>query len=101
MFMRICRMDQWDWFSVCAQLGYPSRALSKVISEALTDLRSAAHDGNEIGLRMAQKRLCEMPIRRFEQCSFAFHKNHATGAFSTKGRTAEAKLTNVRPLCAL
>jgi T5orf172 domain len=64
MFMRIFRMDQWDWFTVYTQLGHPSRGLAKTIGEALADLRMAARDGDENGLRQAQKRLSEMPTRR-------------------------------------
>jgi hypothetical protein len=63
MFMRIFRMDQWDWFTVCNQLGHPSRGLAKTIGEALADMRMAARDGDESDLRQAQKRLSEMPTR--------------------------------------
>lgn len=64
MFNRIARMDQWDWFTVCAQLGYLSRGLSKAIGIALANMRMAARDGDEGGLRQAQKILSEMPVRR-------------------------------------
>ncbi|WP_456705197.1 GIY-YIG nuclease family protein [Bradyrhizobium sp. USDA 4449] len=64
MFMRIFRMDQWDWFTVCCQLGHPSRGLSKTIGDALADMRIAARDDDVNGLRQAQKRLSEMPTRR-------------------------------------
>ena len=64
MFMRIFRMDQWDWFTVYAQLDHPSRGLAKTIGEALGEMRMAARDGDENGLRQAQKRLSEMPARR-------------------------------------
>ena len=64
MFMRIFRMDQWDWFTVYCQLGHPSRGLAKAIGEALADMRIAARDDDVNGLRQAQKRLSEMPARR-------------------------------------
>jgi hypothetical protein len=64
MFMRIFRMDQWDWFTVYTQLGHPSRGLAKTIGEALADMRMAARDGDENGLRQAQKHLSELPARR-------------------------------------
>jgi hypothetical protein len=64
MFMRIFRMDQWDWFTVYTQLGHPSRGLAKTIGEALADMRMTARDGDENGLRQAQKHLSEMPARR-------------------------------------
>jgi hypothetical protein len=64
MFMRIFRMDQWDWFTVYTQLGHPNRGLAKTIGEALADVRMAARDGDENGLRQAQKRLSEIPARR-------------------------------------
>lgn len=64
MFMRISRMDQWDWFTVYAQLGYPSRGLAEGIANSLGDMRTAARDGEDGSLRQAQKRLSEIPARR-------------------------------------
>jgi hypothetical protein len=63
LFMRVVRMDQWDWFTVSAQLGYPSRGLAKLCGISLADLRIAARDGDEAELRRRQKFLCETPIR--------------------------------------
>lgn len=64
LFKRAFRMDQWDWFTVSSQLGHPGRALAKRIGEGLEELRSAARDGDETGLRRAQKGLCESPARK-------------------------------------
>src|ERR1700722_15209219 len=41
LFNRIVREDQWDWFTVSAQLGYPSRGLAHSIAFELSTLRSA------------------------------------------------------------
>jgi T5orf172 domain len=46
MFNRIVHQDQWDWFTVMGQLGYPSSGISKVIARKLSDLRSAFRDNN-------------------------------------------------------
>jgi hypothetical protein len=46
MFNRIAREDQWDWFTVSGQFGYPSNFLSKAIAEQISDLRSAIRDGD-------------------------------------------------------
>ena len=64
LFMRVFRMDQWDWFTVSSQLGHPGRGLAKMIGEGLEELRSAARDGDDTGLRRAQKGLCESPARK-------------------------------------
>ena len=32
LFNRVVREDQWDWFTVAAQLGYPSRRVAGVIA---------------------------------------------------------------------
>jgi T5orf172 domain len=44
LFNRIARQDQWDWFTVKGQLGYPSGGISKVIASRLIELRSALRD---------------------------------------------------------
>ena len=41
LFNRVARQDQWDWFTVKSQLGYPSGGISKIIAFKLADLRSA------------------------------------------------------------
>jgi hypothetical protein len=44
LFNRVARQDQWDWFTVKSQLGYPSGGISKVIAFRLADLRFALRD---------------------------------------------------------
>jgi hypothetical protein len=38
-FNRVARQDQWGWFTVARQLGYPSTRISQVIASYLGDLR--------------------------------------------------------------
>ena len=47
MFNRVHQEDQWDWFTVSAQLGYPPRRLSKLIAQDLGLLRKALHSSDE------------------------------------------------------
>jgi hypothetical protein len=39
LFTRVSKQDQWDWFTVCAQLGYPSARICGVISSAMANFR--------------------------------------------------------------
>lgn len=39
LFTRVAKQDQWDWFTVCGQLGYPSARICGVISSAMTEFR--------------------------------------------------------------
>lgn len=48
LFNRIVREDQWDWFTVSGQLGYPSRRISDVIAKELTFFRTAIKSQNAI-----------------------------------------------------
>ena len=41
LFNRVARQDQWDWFTVAGQLGYPSEGLSGRIAKQIGDLRQA------------------------------------------------------------
>ena len=41
MFNRVVKEDQWDWFTVSGQLGYPSRRISRVIAGEIASLREA------------------------------------------------------------
>jgi len=47
LFNRIVRQDQWDWFVVSGQLGYPSVRLSQSIAYELGRLRSSIRDQEE------------------------------------------------------
>lgn len=47
MFNRIVREDQWDWFTVCSQLAFPNRLLSKSIAQSIHDLRDGIKRADE------------------------------------------------------
>jgi hypothetical protein len=64
LFTRIFKADQWDWFTVNSQLGYPSPNLAKKISEQLSDLRKSGIKGDETGYRTAQTILRALPTRK-------------------------------------
>lgn len=69
MFTRIYLEDQWDWFTVMAQMGYPPRRIADAISKDLSSLRSAIRDRNETCFRTVQVNLHRLPAR---QCLRAF-----------------------------
>ena len=54
LFTRVFKADQWDWFTVNSQLGYPSVKLAKKISERLGDLRKSNIECDEAAYRIAQ-----------------------------------------------
>lgn len=62
MFNRIARQDQWDWFTVCAQFGYPSLKLSQDVACELGSLRSAIKDQDEGAFRKIREMLTKRPI---------------------------------------
>ncbi len=64
MFNRIAREDQWDWFSVSGQCGYPSNFLSKTLAEQVSDFRSAIRDGDDLGATVALTNLQRLPTRK-------------------------------------
>src|SRR6516162_3107059 len=47
LFNRVARQDQWDWFTVAGQFGYPSCRLAKTIADELATLRTAIRDGDD------------------------------------------------------
>jgi hypothetical protein len=63
LFNRVARQDQWDWFTVCGQLGYPSLKLSQNVGEQLGRLRSATRDQEAPFFQKAMTALAEMPTR--------------------------------------
>lgn len=69
MFNRIAREDQWDWFTVSAQFGYPSNSLAKAIAERISGLRSAIRDGDAAAEEIEFKNLLRLPTR---QCLSVF-----------------------------
>jgi hypothetical protein len=64
MFNRIAREDQWDWFSVSGQFGYPSNSLSRVIAEQISDFRSAIRDDDDTAGTAALTKLLRLPVRQ-------------------------------------
>jgi hypothetical protein len=63
LFNRVAREDQWDWFTVAGQFGYPSGGLSGKIAEDLSNLRSAIRDGDNASLDVAYLSLSRLPTR--------------------------------------
>ncbi len=64
LFNRIVREDQWDWFTVCGQLGYPSRRIAQVIAFESSQLRSAIKSGDVEMFARARTQLVRLPTRR-------------------------------------
>jgi hypothetical protein len=64
LFNRVVREDQWDWFTVACQLGYPSRGLARAIAHEISNLRTAIRDNEDAAIRMAQENLSRLPVRR-------------------------------------
>jgi hypothetical protein len=64
LFTRVFKADQWDWFTVNSQLGFPGPGLAKTISERLSDLRKSGIKGDERAYRSAQEILRELPTRK-------------------------------------
>ncbi|MFF8727887.1 GIY-YIG nuclease family protein [Streptomyces sp. NPDC015171] len=46
LFTRTYKKDQWDWFTVCAQLGYPSLREARRASGTLQHLRQCLRDAD-------------------------------------------------------
>ncbi|MFS7879108.1 GIY-YIG nuclease family protein [Streptomyces asiaticus] len=46
LFTRTYKKDQWDWFTVCAQLSYPSLTEARQTSGRLHQLRQCLRDAN-------------------------------------------------------
>ena len=64
MFNRIVREDQWDWFTVSGQLGYPSRRVSRVIAGEIASLRTAIKSNEIAKFQTARINLLRLPTRR-------------------------------------
>ena len=64
LFMRIVREDQWDWFTVAGQLGYPSRRISKVIADEMVNLRTAIKFRDAVAFSDARVNLLRLPTRK-------------------------------------
>ena len=64
LFNRIVREDQWDWFTVSSQLGYPSRRISSVIANEIALFRKAIKLQDPIAFWSAKTNLLRLPARR-------------------------------------
>ena len=64
MFNRIVKEDQWDWFTVSAQLGYPSRRISRVIANEIASLRESTKSYEAARFQVARINLLRLPTRR-------------------------------------
>ena len=64
LFSRVVRENQWDWFTVAAQLGYPSRRVSGVIAQETTRMRAAIKDRETTVFANARVNLLRLPTRR-------------------------------------
>jgi hypothetical protein len=64
-FTRTVKQDQWDWFTVWARLGRPSRQPANMISKTLGDLRSALKAGDRAAAGEAASKLRGTQIVRY------------------------------------
>ena len=64
LFNRVFREDQWDWFTVASQLGYPSRRMSRVIAQEINRLRVGIKRRDITLLADARVNLLRLPTRR-------------------------------------
>lgn len=64
LFNRIVRQDQWDWFTVARQLGYPSWRISEAIAQQIAALRQALKVGDAASAGAAHNTLRRLPARR-------------------------------------
>jgi hypothetical protein len=64
LFNRVAREDQWDWFTVSRQLGYPSRRISFAIAREITAFRTAIKGQDSGSFWAARSNLHRPPFRR-------------------------------------
>lgn len=64
LFNRVRRQDQWDWFTVAGQLGYPSTRISGVIADELDRVRRGLRDRDDGITNEAIGRLRRLPTQR-------------------------------------
>ena len=64
LFNRTVKEDQWDWFTVCAQLGYPSRRIARLIANELSCLRSSIKHGDLTQFNNARINLRRLPTQK-------------------------------------
>lgn len=63
LFNRVVREDQWDWFTVQRQLGYPSLGVAAKIAGSVRDIRTAIKSQDFKEYRSARVALCILPTR--------------------------------------
>ncbi|MHA6641076.1 GIY-YIG nuclease family protein [Mesorhizobium sp. A623] len=64
LFNRVVKEDQWDWFTVARQLGYPSRRISAVTAQQITAFRNAVKEQDPDSFWNARSNLLRLPLRR-------------------------------------
>jgi hypothetical protein len=64
LFNRVYRQDQWDWFTVRAQLGHPSGSLCSKIADSIGNLRAAIRDDDSAEMLRWRSELRRMPARK-------------------------------------
>jgi hypothetical protein len=64
LFNRVAQHDQWDWFTVSRQLGYPSTRISGTIGLYLTNFRSGLRKGDETLTLESRSTLRRLPARK-------------------------------------
>lgn len=64
LFNRVARQDQWDWFTVSRQLGYPSGRIASVIADGIAQLRKAVIAEDCSSFDAARNVLRRLPARR-------------------------------------
>lgn len=62
LFNRVAREDQWDWFTVMGQLGYPSRRLAKAVGDGLSSMRTSIKSADEAGFLSAKELLLRLGV---------------------------------------
>jgi hypothetical protein len=72
LFNRVAKEDQWDWFTVSRQLGYPSRRIGFVIAREITAFRTAVKEQDSGSFWVARSNLHRLPFRR---CLSVFRAN--------------------------
>jgi hypothetical protein len=53
LFTRTYKQDQWDWFTVWEQLGFPEKAVARQVSGALLHLYRCIRDFDAVGTEQA------------------------------------------------
>lgn len=64
LFSRVAKQDQWDWFTVCANLGYPSGRICRVISSELAKFRRDIQCGVDPFDSTHGETLRRLPVRK-------------------------------------